>query len=120
MPYGYPVLDFLIKLTRQSVITTIKIFSHRAYFCYLLNLILMKKKVDFVFGASRVPATEIAHDSIRGYYGSFVNFPSSLGVLLCELRPDIDTLLCSIGLECVQKKMDKMAFFWSDAILCEP
>jgi len=22
-----------------------------------------------------------------------VNFPSSLGVLLCELRPDIDTLL---------------------------
>jgi len=24
-----------------------------------------------------------------------------LGVLLCKARPDIDTLLCSIGLECV-------------------
>jgi len=44
------------------------------------------------------------HDSIRGYYGSIKNFPSSLGVLLCELRPDIDTLLCSIGLQCVHKK----------------
>jgi len=37
-------------------------------------------------------------------HGSIVNFHSSLGVLLCDLRPDIDTLLCSIGLECVQKK----------------
>jgi len=45
------------------------------------------------------------HDNIRGYYGSIVNFPSSLGVLLCELRPDIDTLLCSIGLDCIQKKI---------------
>jgi len=34
-----------------------------------------------------------------------MSFHSSLGVLLCELRPDIDTLLCSIGLECVQKKI---------------
>jgi len=32
-------------------------------------------------------------------YSSIMNFPSSLGVLLCEPRPDIDTLLCSIGLE---------------------
>jgi len=32
-----------------------------------------------------------------------MNFPSSLGVLLYKPRPDIDTLLCSIGLECVKK-----------------
>jgi len=37
------------------------------------------------------------------YYGSIMNFPSSLGVLLCKPRPDIDTLLCSIGLDCVKK-----------------
>jgi len=29
------------------------------------------------------------HDSIQGYYGSIMNFPSSLGVLLCEPRPDL-------------------------------
>jgi len=33
-----------------------------------------------------------------------MNFPSSLGVLLCKPRPDIDTLLCSIGLERVKNK----------------
>jgi len=43
------------------------------------------------------------HCSIWGYYGSIVNFPSSLGVLLCDPCPNFDTLLCSIGLECVKK-----------------
>jgi len=32
-----------------------------------------------------------------------MNFSSSLGVLLWKPRPNIDTLLCSIGLECVKK-----------------
>jgi len=42
-----------------------------------------------------------------------MNFPSSLGVLLCKPRPDIDTLLCSIGLECV--KIDFDTFYYRNS-----
>jgi len=51
---------------------------------------------------TRLWSVNPTHDSIRGYYGSIMYFPSSLGVLPYEPRPDIDTL-CSIGLEFVQK-----------------
>jgi len=58
---------------------------------------------------TRLSSGNQTHDSIRCYYsyGSIMNFPSSLGVLLWEPRPNIDTLLCSIGLECVQRKTEQ-------------
>jgi len=80
-------------------------------FCYIYKQFLFIKlgAGGVLVGDREVLLTRLwsgnqTHDSIRGCYGSMMNFPSSLGVLLCELRPDIDTLLCSIGLECVQKK----------------
>jgi len=84
-------------------------FYNQLCFCYIyINNFIKPGAGGVLVGDRNTYNTSLigkpTHDSIRGYYyGPIVNFPSSLGVLLCELRPDIDTLLCSIGLECVQK-----------------
>jgi len=60
-------------------------FQHEAHLIIYYYVSDRKTRLTIVYGAIMVQ--------------------SSLGVLLCELRPDIDTLLCSIGLECVKKNV---------------
>jgi len=56
---------------------------------YTMVLWSTTRKIDL----TRLWSVNPTHDSILGY-GSIMNFPSSLGALLCKPRPDIDTLLC--------------------------